>query len=109
MIYQSVLDGKRMKEDDFPFIASPPHIRHCVDLLRQSLMCRPDTTIEIKDDELGGVIGFGTKHQCRDWDQLVAWTSKWESFDKNPRNKTILLDSHSHNHHYSKSAPGDST
>lgn len=43
-------------------------------------MCLPDTTIEVKDEEAGGVKGFGTEHLCRDWDQLLRWTSKWETF-----------------------------
>jgi hypothetical protein len=58
-----------------------PHIRHCIDLLRQSLMCRPDLTIEVKDEELGGVTGFGTEHQCRDWQQLLLWTEAWENYE----------------------------
>jgi hypothetical protein len=62
---------------DTPYL---PHIRHCIDLLRQSLMCRPDLTIEIKNEELGGVTGFGTEHECRDWEQLQLWTSRWEDY-----------------------------
>ncbi|KAI1203724.1 S-adenosyl-L-methionine-dependent methyltransferase [Nemania serpens] len=37
------------------------HIRHCIDLLRQSLMCNADLTVELKNEELGGVTGFGTR------------------------------------------------
>lgn len=47
-------------------------------------MCRPDTTIEIKDDELGGVTGFGTSHECRDWTQLMDWTSQWQDYNYEP-------------------------
>ena len=63
-------------------MASPPHIRHCIDLLRQTLMCRPDLTIEVKDEEIGGVKGFGTQHQCYDWEQLVQWTRSWQDWGK---------------------------
>lgn len=59
--------------------ASPPHIRHCIDLLRQTIMCRPDLTIEKKSVETGGVKGFGVEHQCYDWDQLVNWVKLWEN------------------------------
>lgn len=59
---------------DMPSHISPPHIRHCLDLIRQSLMCNADTTREIRDDDLGGVKGFGVLHQCRDWAGLVKWT-----------------------------------
>ena len=48
-------------------------------------MCRPDLTIEIKNEELGGVTGFGTEHQCKRWDQLTDWLSKWENYDTESR------------------------
>ena len=63
-----------------PMESSPAHMRHCIDLLRQSLMCRPDLTVEAKDDALGGVRGFGTEHQCVDWDGLVDWTRNWQTW-----------------------------
>lgn len=56
------------------------HVRHCIDLLRNSLMCRPDLTIEKKDHELEGVTGFGTEHACVNWSELVSWTSEWEEW-----------------------------
>lgn len=62
-------------------MGSPHHVGHCIDLIRQSLMCQPDMTIEVKDEKLGGVTGFGTRHVCRAWDRLVAWTSAWETYD----------------------------
>ncbi len=45
-------------------------------------MCQPDTTIEVKDESVGGVTGFGTRHSCRDWEQLLAWTTEWQTFDQ---------------------------
>ncbi|KAK2607952.1 hypothetical protein N8I77_006591 [Diaporthe amygdali] len=68
-----------LKDGDLPMMISPPHIRHCIDLLRQSLMCNADLTVEVKDDEAGGVHGFGTEHQCVDWDSLLSWTTEWET------------------------------
>ena len=47
---------------------------HFSSLIRQSLMCHADTTIEVKDHDIGGVRGFGILHQCRDWFGLVKWT-----------------------------------
>jgi hypothetical protein len=67
--------------DEMNPMASPPHIRHCIDLLRQSLMCNPDLTIEVKNDTVGGVTGFGTMHSCQDWNQLTGWVSQWEGFN----------------------------
>jgi hypothetical protein len=77
-------EGRIISDDDMPMMSSSPHIRHCIDLLRQSLMCRPDTTVELKDDEVGGVKGFGTEHLCKDWDMLVDFIIKWEEYGLTP-------------------------
>lgn len=66
-------------DQDLAFMLSPPHVRHCIDLIRNALFCRPDTTIELKDEKLGGVTGFGTEHMCVDWENLVDWVSVWEN------------------------------
>ncbi|KAI0886275.1 uncharacterized protein GGS22DRAFT_199562 [Annulohypoxylon maeteangense] len=57
------------------------HIRHCIDLLRQSLMCNADLVIELKNEELGGVTGFGTMHRCVDWPGLLEWIRPYEGID----------------------------
>jgi hypothetical protein len=80
----AVAGGTPLKDDDLPMMISPPHIRHCIDLLRQSLMCNADLTVEVKDDKAGGVHGFGTEHQCVDWDSLVSWTTEWETRKPHP-------------------------
>lgn len=67
--------------NDLPVMISPPHIRHCVDLLRQALICSPDLTVEVKDEAAGGVHGFGETHQCVDWTNVKNWTSQWESWE----------------------------
>lgn len=54
------------------------HLGHCFDLLRQSLMCRPDLTVEVGNETLMGVTGFGTEHQCVDWNQLMSWMEIFE-------------------------------
>ena len=61
-------------------MTDPAHVRHCVDMLRQALMCTPDLTVEVSDKELGGVIGFGTVRRCIDWERLMAWLKKWEGW-----------------------------
>lgn len=98
-VYKAALDGRKMEEEEFSFMSSPPHIRHCIDLLRQSLMCQPDTTIEVKDDKLGGVTGFGTRHQCWDWKQLIGWTSKWQWYDYHPKSDGEQIPNHQHHTH----------
>lgn len=49
------------------------HVLHCIEFLRQSIMCHADTTIEAEDIRLHGVVGFGIAHSCRRWDQMVEW------------------------------------
>jgi hypothetical protein len=52
------------------------HGRHCIDYLRQSLMCAADHTLEPVDPKLGGVTGWGVKRTCRDWDGLKSWAEE---------------------------------
>jgi hypothetical protein len=72
----AALEGKRLHEKDIPMMSSPSHVRHCIDLLRQSLMCNADRTIEVKDDK-GGVLGFGTTHKCVDWSKMIRKIEEW--------------------------------
>lgn len=55
---------------------APGHVRHCIDYLRQSLICAADTTLEPIDEKLGGVTGFGNQRKCRDIVAVIAWTDK---------------------------------
>ena len=76
--HEAAVEGRQLPDSDLPVMISPPHVRHCIDLLRQSLMCGADITVEIKDEAAGGVHGFGVEHRCIDWDQPVDWTTKWQ-------------------------------
>lgn len=58
-------------------MTSPSHIRHCVDFLRQSLMCAADQTLEEKDEK-GGVGGFGTTRKCVDYKKLLETIDTWQ-------------------------------
>ncbi|KAK2879394.1 hypothetical protein FQN49_000912 [Arthroderma sp. PD_2] len=53
-----------------------PHMRHCFDYLRQSLMCAADSTLEPVDSRLGGVTGWGNERVCRDYAALAEWAEK---------------------------------
>ncbi|KAM7186284.1 protein of unknown function (DUF3328) domain containing protein [Rhypophila sp. PSN 637] len=57
--------------------ASPSHIRHCLDNLRQSLMCHVDTNMEPTVPELGGATGFGVPRKCRNYERVKAWAEVW--------------------------------
>lgn len=97
-VHDAATEGRQLKDEDLPFMISPAHIRHCTDLIRQSLVCQPDTTVEIKDKKIGGVTGFGTMHQCRDWEELIAWTTKWQAYNQDPRQGDNGTTHHHHHH-----------
>jgi hypothetical protein len=73
----AALEGKQLIETEIPPMSSPSHVRHCIDLIRQSLMCNADRTLEVRD-ETGGVRGFGTTHQCVDWNELIDKIDSWQ-------------------------------
>ncbi|OLN92802.1 hypothetical protein CCHL11_06748 [Colletotrichum chlorophyti] len=54
------------------------HVGHCWELLRQTLTCRPDLTVEVADRKTQAVTGFGTEHQCVNWDELMGWMARNE-------------------------------
>ncbi|KAI1818232.1 hypothetical protein GGS20DRAFT_529074 [Poronia punctata] len=58
---------------------TPSHIRHCIDYLRQSLLCHADTNLEPIDFDLGGVKGFGSARRCRDVERVKEWAEKWKA------------------------------
>lgn len=86
-------------------MSSPPHIQHCIDLIRQALMCQADTTVEVKDKEIGGVTGFGTTHVCHNWGELIDWVTAWEGFQQEERKTT----SHVEHMHHTSSVEEDNT
>ncbi|KAF2192971.1 hypothetical protein K469DRAFT_714992 [Zopfia rhizophila CBS 207.26] len=47
------------------------HTIHCLDSLRQSVMCRADDTLLYTED--GNVFGDGQVRRCRDWKGLQEW------------------------------------
>ncbi|KAI9041299.1 uncharacterized protein KD926_007253 [Aspergillus affinis] len=49
------------------------HVEHCLDSLRQDLMCAADDTPMPSLELLNGS-GEGQMMQCKDFDKLVAWT-----------------------------------
>jgi len=56
-----------------------PHIEHCFDYLRQAVLCHADLSLEpwVEDDGMTrkpkGSSGWGTLHQCRNWDNVLRW------------------------------------
>ncbi|CAD6455074.1 84749db0-a147-457c-8d33-f5aafdea4d70 [Sclerotinia trifoliorum] len=58
------------------------HMRHCIDFLRQSLMCCGDSSIEIVDPELKGVTGWDTEHMCTNWEELQDWVRQGQKLER---------------------------
>lgn len=55
-----------------PSIITWEHCQHCLDALRQALMCRADDTPMY--GKVGAHLGDGQVVECRDWNKLIAWT-----------------------------------
>ncbi|KAJ8130700.1 hypothetical protein O1611_g2926 [Lasiodiplodia mahajangana] len=53
------------------------HIRHCIDYIRQSIMCHADTNLEPVNFELGGVTGFNSTRRYRNMDKVKEWAERW--------------------------------
>ncbi|KAF2197264.1 hypothetical protein GQ43DRAFT_216034 [Delitschia confertaspora ATCC 74209] len=50
------------------------HVFHCLDGLRQDIMCTADDTPMPAASP--GVVGDGQLRLCRDWDKMVAWATR---------------------------------
>ncbi|KAK0476495.1 hypothetical protein IW261DRAFT_1367875 [Armillaria novae-zelandiae] len=56
--------------------ANPEHVSHCVDAIRQSLMCSADISVNVWQwrHELSAVVGYSSQvHSCRNFDKLRDW------------------------------------
>ncbi|EME42004.1 hypothetical protein DOTSEDRAFT_25662 [Dothistroma septosporum NZE10] len=47
------------------------HRDHCIDYLRQAIMCNADVTFEPWGE--AGINGMGAIHQCRDYQKIFTW------------------------------------
>ncbi|KAH7323545.1 hypothetical protein BKA65DRAFT_511013 [Rhexocercosporidium sp. MPI-PUGE-AT-0058] len=56
------------------------HLDHCVDQIRQALMCHADLTLvpmmPLEGGPEGAVLGNGEMHTCRDFDAIWAWVEE---------------------------------
>lgn len=56
------------------------HLDHCVDQIRQALMCHADLTpvpmMPVEGGPEGLIIGNGEVHTCRDFDAIWAWVEE---------------------------------
>ena len=71
LLRRGYLDYQRGNEQ----VISAHHIHHCLDALRQDLMCQADDT---PMPAFPAHIGNNQIRQCRDWEKFVAWTQQPE-------------------------------
>ncbi|KAK3689900.1 hypothetical protein B0T22DRAFT_441342 [Podospora appendiculata] len=74
--YWAAVEGTEPEHD-----AGVGHVRHCIDYLRQSLMCLADTNQEPMDEKLKASTGFGVTRMCRNYDKLTAFADEWRISD----------------------------
>ncbi|KAF7912147.1 uncharacterized protein EAF01_001168 [Botrytis porri] len=74
--------GKVLVEEELEPHMRRSHVRHCIDFLRQSLMCCGDSSIERVNSELKGVTGWGTEHMCTNWEELQEWVGERQRLDR---------------------------
>ena len=53
------------------------HRDHCLDYIRQALMCHADATFEPLTQ--AGINGLGAVHQCRDFEKVFSWAYEHRS------------------------------
>ena len=51
------------------------HIMHCLDSLRQDILCQADDTPRFTGT-IPSRSGVGQNRVCRDWDKLAAWAKR---------------------------------
>ena len=78
--YYAAMNGSKPND-----LVDTAHMRHCIDYLRQSLLCAADTNMEPLDTRLGGVTGWGPR-KCRDIVAIKDWTEKWRT-----HNQTMII------------------
>ncbi|KAL5486152.1 hypothetical protein ACEPAI_7196 [Sanghuangporus weigelae] len=72
-------------------VATIPHLQHCMNYIRQMVMCGADLTLEPdgfdETNNRSGATGVGVAHRCRDWsvvydtvkENFARWTEYWET------------------------------
>lgn len=77
---------KRYEQHEKSRFAGRGHEYHCIDYIRQSIMCSGDMTLDYaelqEDGTRRGFSGANSTHQCRDWDAIVSWAEENREGDK---------------------------
>lgn len=61
--------------------ANELHVAHCLDYLRQSIMCAGDMSLESAVTDKNGMLiqavsGWGATHTCKAWDEVFEYTER---------------------------------
>jgi hypothetical protein len=67
---------KSEEEPEFEHEVDEIHMLHCIEFLRQSVMCHADTTVQTEAEYHQGILAFGVEYQCKNWWQLVDWVDR---------------------------------
>ena len=72
---QSYIDELGIEADfSSPESLKTKHIFHCMDYLRQAILCNADLTLEWRSDvDPKHIDGYGPPHRCRKWDDVQKW------------------------------------
>ncbi|KAF7532284.1 hypothetical protein G7054_g8114 [Neopestalotiopsis clavispora] len=57
------------------------HGRHCIEYVRQALMCNPDLSLEPVEEGTGYLKSWGFERQCKDLQELSDWAVTMRSSD----------------------------
>ncbi|KAH8674287.1 hypothetical protein BX600DRAFT_495556 [Xylariales sp. PMI_506] len=68
LLRASLSNSQRKTEQMVPW----GHAHHCLDSLRQAVLCNADSTLLYTDDN-GITFGNGQVRMCRDWKSLTTW------------------------------------
>ncbi|KAK4955625.1 hypothetical protein LTR10_006564 [Elasticomyces elasticus] len=77
--------------DDEPFRS---HIGHCVDILRQQLMCTADFNVfgQVWVTDIDAAFpDFMTKHKCKDFDAIRQWAHDGQITEKQMQDERFLM------------------
>ncbi len=61
------------------------HVSHCIEYLRQAILCSADTSLEGETGAFATSTGWGQKHICVDFDALTKYANEhaaWDLSDK---------------------------
>lgn len=70
MIRAALFHFKEAKEQTVPWM----HVTHCLDSLRQVVLCKMDDNLLYTED--GNIYGDGQVHKCGDWNALTDWVTE---------------------------------